>query len=211
MTWLAIKLFLGGALKRLLSLLGTVADFARRYPWQAACIALLLALAWQTRGKSNAIEERDIARAETRAIVAEYEKAQLLAAAKQANADRREFALKSSLAEKADALSRSVAVASRSAVAAYARAHPVSLCRQAPDSAASGPGDINVPGYPGQPSDGTEGGELVAITRADLDILAEEAMQGAVRHRFLRSLVDAGLAIPQSKVELPMPELSVQP
>lgn len=184
---------------------------AGQYPWQAACVALLLALAWQTRGKSNAIEERDIARAETQAIVAEYEKAQLLAAAKQADADRREFALKSSLAEKADALYRSVAVASRSAVAAYARAHPVSLCRQTPGSAASGPGDASVPGDPGQFPGEKTNADWLAITRSDLDALADHTMQGAVKTEFLNAAVAAGWAIPQSKVELPMPELSVQP
>lgn len=207
MLWLRLLGIWGWLKKGLTALAGLVG----RYPLQAALIASLCLSGWLWRGRQEArvnAAKWETAYGDQKLA---YEKAQLLAAAKQADADRREFALKSSLAEKADALSRSVAVASRSAVAAYARAHPVSLCKQTPDSAASGPGDTSVPGDPGQFPGEKTNADWLAITRSDLDALADHTMQGAVKTEFLNAAVAAGWAIPQSKVELPMPELSVQP
>ena len=53
MTWLAAKLFLGGALKRLWEALTGALKLALRHPWQAAIIALCVLSAWLWRGWSG--------------------------------------------------------------------------------------------------------------------------------------------------------------
>lgn len=65
MTWLAIKLFMGKALERLLGLF----NLALAHPWQAACIALLCLSAWQYRG----IQRRDDTIAALNATIADMQ------------------------------------------------------------------------------------------------------------------------------------------
>jgi len=65
MPWLAIKLFMGGALKRLLNGLSALFNIARSHPWQFALALALCLSGWLWRGKQSAIAERDAARAET--------------------------------------------------------------------------------------------------------------------------------------------------
>lgn len=69
MPWLAIKLFMDEALKRLLSVLVALLNIARSRPWQVALIVAVLAAGWLWRGKQSAIAERDAARAETAQVI----------------------------------------------------------------------------------------------------------------------------------------------
>ena len=73
---IAIKLFLGGALKRLLSGLTALWGLIRHHPKEAAIIALLALSAWQYRGKRAAFTERDAARAQTAQVITAGEQAQ---------------------------------------------------------------------------------------------------------------------------------------
>lgn len=170
----------------------------RRYPLQAALIASLCLSGWLWRGRQAA--RADAARWEQAFTdqKAAYVKAQAEARAKQHAADKRELELKSLLAEKADDLSRISTERTRIAVADYARTHRLRC--EAPDGATSGTGSPGVFGDPGQPADGTGAPELVAVTRTDLDALADEAVQGAVRQRYLKALVEAGWAVPRSEL-----------
>jgi ribosomal protein S21 len=184
----------------------------RDHPWQAAVIALLALFLWALHGKREAQADASIQKAgwvaEIKARKAdrlEYEKAQELAKAKQADADRREFELKTLLAEKADDLSRISTERTRIAVSDYARLHPVRVCRDAGavSGAASGTGSERVHGDPGQPAREETTADWVAISRPDLDALAEQAVQGAVKTEFLNAAVAAGWAVKAS--ELPVP------
>ena len=57
MTWLAAKLFMGGALKRLWEAMTGALKLALRHPWQAAIIALCVALAGVWWVKSGQVED----------------------------------------------------------------------------------------------------------------------------------------------------------
>lgn len=135
--------------------------------------------------------------------------AQQVAAARQAATDQRAFDLNTRLSENADVLSQ---LASRDTIAAvdrYARAHPVRLRCEAPGGAASGAGVAGLSGDPGSVPDPPTTPDMVAIPRDEVDKLAEGAVQGARKTIFLKSLVEAGVAIPQSKLDqmLPQPAL----
>ena len=54
-----MTLWLLGALGWLRKAAGAALDLARRYPLQAACIALLCLSGWLWHGKGNALAERD--------------------------------------------------------------------------------------------------------------------------------------------------------
>ena len=58
-----------------------------------------------------------------------------------------------------------------------------------------------LPENPGKPDGETVVPEMVAITRADLDALTQDAVQGAVRYEWLKSLVDSGQAVVVPDVE----------
>lgn len=176
----------------------------RRYPLQAALIASLCLSGWLWRGRQA--ERVEAARWETAFSDQKlaYEKAQAEAKAKQIAADTRELELKSLLSEKADDLSRLSSERTRIAVADYARTHRLRC--EAADGAASGTASPGVPGDPGRAPESPEAADMVAVTRSDLDALADEAVQGAVRQRYLNALIDAGWAVPASR--LPRPALS---
>lgn len=149
------------------------------------------------------IEGYAAANARLTADIAAIKRAQIEAEAKQAAQDQTEFSEKTQLAEQIDDLSEQAHDAARAAVAAYARDHPVRLCRQTSDGAASGSGSAGLPGDPGPPADGNPAADLVAITRADLDTLGDKAVQDTVKSLFLNGLVEAGWAVPRSAVPAP--------
>lgn len=202
----AALVFVPGLAGRALGWLKTVFGIVADYPWQAALIAALAACAWLWHGKSDALDQRDAARAETKALAADYERAQVLAAAKQADADHREYVLKSDLAEKAHALAVQSAADARSAVDAYARAHPLRCDMRAATphlGQAGGTADPGLPGDPGRVPDPDAAADMVAVSRADLDTLAGKAVQDAVKGEFLNAMVTAGWAVPASKLPDP--------
>lgn len=91
-----------------------------------------------------------------------------------------------------------------SAVDAYAVAH-----RLPARADCSGPAPAAGVSYDSaRPPDQAARGDMVAISRPDLDRLTQDAVQGAVRYQFLQSLIDAGQAVavlepPPSKQENP--------
>lgn len=194
MVWLAIKLFLGGALKRLTDAIGSVFRAVVAHPKEAAIIASLCLSVWLWRGRQEARVEA--ARWEQAFVdqKAGYEKAQADATQAQLAADAREFDLKTLLAEKADDLSRLSTERTRVAVADYAGR----MRCEAPRGAPGGTGGAGLPGDPGQPPDEAPAPELVAIARPDLDALAEGAVQNAAKTEFLIAAIEAGWAVPQS-------------
>lgn len=166
MPFLAIKLFFGGVLKRLLGAATALFDFARRNPWQAAVIALLLALAWTWHGKSKAIEQRD-----AWIIAFDKQKAAYIAAQKEAEAN----AIAAKLAQEAkdeqrrkdadNALKQDMADDRRRADA-YANRMRCQAPRSAP-SGANLPSATEAPQVDNGPGDFAE---LVGITRTDFNV-----------------------------------------
>lgn len=139
-----------------------------------------------------------------------FRQAQKDAAQKQASQERGEIAEKTGLAETFHDHDKETRAAVATAVARYARNHnvllPVGLpCAKADAGSPGRAGTTGLPGDPGQPAGPDAAAGMVAITRADLNHLSEGAVQGAVKTRFLNALVDAGWAIPLSKVEMPEP------
>lgn len=166
MTWLAIKLFFGGVLKRLLGAATALFDFARRNPWQAAVIALLLALAWTWHGKSKAIEQRDAWIVAFDKQKAAYIAAQKAAEAKAIAAKLAQEAKDEQRRKDADNALKQDMLDDRRRTDAYASR----MRYKAPRSAPSG---TDLPSTPEATSisDGPgDFAELVGITRTDLDL-----------------------------------------
>jgi hypothetical protein len=204
MTWLAIKLFLGGAIKRLTEALTALLGWAARYPWQAAVIASLCLSGWLWRGRQAARVEA--ARWEQAFVdqKAAYLSAQAEAKSRQIIRDRQELAAQTALAAQVEQAHAANDTIRKNAVDAYARAHPVRLCRQAPASAPSGPGETSVPGDPGQPDEAPADADLVAITRTDLDHLAAKAMRDSEWMNWADALIKQGRAVKASDLPVPV-------
>jgi hypothetical protein len=203
MTWLAIKLFFGGLLKRLTGVISTLLGWVGRYPWQAALIVALCLSGWLWRGRQAARVEAAQWEQKFTDQKATYEKAQADALLAQIAADKGNTGTQTGINKEVELVSVQIEAARKDAVAQYARANPVRVCRQAPASAPSGAGPANVPDNPGQPDGPTEIPGMVAITRDDLDDLTREAVQGAERFNYLDALIKEGLAVKAS--ELPTP------
>lgn len=162
MTWLAIKLFMGGALKRLLNGLSALFNIARSHPWHAALIASMCLSGWLYRGKQSALAERDAARDETAQVIKAGQQA-LAAQIKLHDETKAAYAAKAKEAN--DDYAKDLAAASTAAdrYANANRVRKVCVSRPAENGASaenSDPGVLEVPA--------TET-ELVAISRADFD------------------------------------------
>lgn len=191
---IALALKLLGIGRWLREAAGRVFSAAMRHPWEAALIAALVACGWLWWGKSSALAERDEARAELVTLTDEFKAAQAAAALAQRNADLANEALQDERNRITAYVAKAAETARRDAVGRYA-----DRMRIAPDCRpASAPG---VPENPGKPDGETGAPELVAITRADLDALTFDAVQGAVRYEWLKSLVDSGQAVVVPDVE----------
>ena len=184
MTWLAIKLFLGGALKRLWEAITALFGLVRIYPREAIIVALLVAFAWAWHG--NTKRDRVIADWQTAAkawqSASDANKAAAIAQVKATEAKYKQAAKENSLVEKAlraDLGARNVAYADRM------RADKV--CR------------VNTPAAPSPdpaPVDNSPGPDAVVVSRADFDILAENTIRLKAANEWGQSLVKDGLAIP---------------
>lgn len=186
---------------------GAVLGAALRYPWQAALVAALCLSAWLWRGWNQAEVRADhwqAAHAEQQAAVLA---AQAEAAAAQAAADAREFSFKTDLAETSHALSIKAAADARDAVAAFARDHPVRVCRAAAGGAPGGAAGPGLPGDPGPVPGENPASDMVAIPRSDLDAIAGKAVQDSVKTEFFNAAVKAGWAVPQSQVPAALPDV----
>ena len=155
---------LGWAKKALTALL----DLARRNPWQALTIALLVALAWQWHGKGQALDQRDAAIAGRAADRKAYIEAEAEAAAlAMARLMAQEQFYKTKAKDADNAHDKELAVAG-TAADRYIAANRVrcqaagSSARQA--AASSQGGGAAVPESPAAET------ELVAVTAADVRI-----------------------------------------
>ena len=191
---IAIKLFLGGIWKRLIEALGAVFSFARRFPWQAAVIALCALLAWQTHGKGNALDERDAAIAGRKADRLAYIDAQGVAEAKAIAVLIATETRYKDIAHAADIRASQTLADARTAAERYADSHRVrgqAACRP--------PGGTIAPGLPDPaPDDNGPGAaaDMVAVSREDFDKLTTAAVRAAVNHEWGEALIRDGLALP---------------
>lgn len=193
MIGIALKLL--GIGKFLREAAGSVFSAAMRYPWQAAFFASLCLSWWVWSGKEKALAQRDASRAELSATVEQFKAAQAAADLAQRQAEAANETLQDERNRITAHVVKAAETARRADVSRYAdRMRIKADCRVA----AIGSG---VHQDPGKPDDQTGAPELVAITRADLDALTFDAVQGAVRYEWLKSLVDSGQAVVVPEVE----------
>lgn len=184
MTFLAIKLFMGRALERLLSLF----KLALAHPWQSACIGLACVSVWLWRADSRHIAERDAARATIAALI----KASDEAKAKQIAQDRANIGVQTERNKEVTHDLAIVEAARRDAVRDYAAANRC-VMRPKGDQRPAIPAGVH-PDPQGAAIAGPVA-DMVAVTPQDLDSLAESAVRGASCAGFLNTLVDEGLAV----------------
>lgn len=99
------------------------------------------------------------------------------------------------IAKRMDDALQTARASARAAVDRYAAAHR--LRPEAAGSATCGPAAPSVP-HPAPLDDGPgNASEMVAISRADLDHLADAALRAAVNQQYAQALIDAGLALPE--------------
>lgn len=177
MTWLAIRLFIGKALERLMGVFGLI----RRYPLQAAIIIAVLALFWQNRAIHSA-----------RVELAAMKAAQVTATAHQQAVNHAPAAKSQAIAEKSNDDAVEYYAKGRAAGLAYAASHRLpASCR---------PVDSGLPRTDNPaPHDDGQGdvAEMVALSRADYDILTGNSLRLAKVQQDAQSLIDAGVAIPE--------------
>ena len=187
MTWLAIKLFLGGALKRLTEALSALWGFALRHPREAAIVALLALSGWQTWRLSTVKQSLTTARAEL--VSQRYKFEQAIAANLAAQvAQKRELEAKLAAQAKENAYVEKALRAELGARAAdYAnRMRLDKVCR----SAAPSPGKDSP-----APVDNGPGSDAVVLERRDYDILIDNTVRLEAVHQWGKSLVKDGLAV----------------
>lgn len=170
--WLAIKLFMGKALERLLGLF----KLALAHPWQAALIVAVCALFWQHR----AIGQRD-------AVIATLIKAGDEAKAAQVAVNRAPAIAAKTIAEKSNA--EAPAYYRRVADAANANRVRAASC---PGGAANLPGaDHAAPVNDGPAATP----EMVSRSREDDDLIVAAAARAAKMHQDAAALIEAGVAV----------------
>lgn len=164
MPWLILRLI--GIGKWLREAATGLFSAVRTYPREAAIVALLLALAWTWHGKSKAIEQRDVARAEVVSQRYKFEQAQQEAEAKAIAAKLAQEAKDEQRRKDADnALKQDLADDRRRADVYAGR-----MRCQAPRSAPSGANLSSAPEAPQVVAGPGVTTELVGITRDDFDI-----------------------------------------
>ena len=155
--------------------------FAGRYPWQAALIVALVAAGWQWRGKQHALAQ-----------LAAMEAAQTVATENQIAVNHAPAAKSQAIAERSNADAPEYYARGRAAGLAYANAHRVRTEACSP---------VN-PGLPGTdnpaPVNDRSGPDasMVALSRADFDVLTGNSLRLAKVQQDAQSLIDAGVAIP---------------
>ena len=180
-----IGLFFGGLLKRLIGAATALFGVIGRYPWQAACVALLAVSALLWRGKANALDERDAARAETANLIARSEE-NLAAAKAQVKAYEAKYSKLAKDNADAEKIIRTVYVDRSDRNADRMRFDKV--CGSNP---AAAPKDQPAP------FDNGPGPEAVVVGRTDYDILVENTIRLEAAHQWGQSLIKDGLALPE--------------
>ena len=186
MTWLAIKLFLGGALKRLWEALTALWGVASRHPWQAALIVAVLAAGWQWRGKQQALDA--LAKCQTES--AAKDAASKANAAAQLAQKRAWEAKSTALAKDADNAYTQGMADARTATDRYIAANrmrPQASRISAPRASGEGK-DTGVPeSLPADPG-------LVGVSESDLQACAGAVTYGIAAHNNAVDKIVAGLA-----------------
>ncbi len=179
MTWLAIKLFMGKALERLLGLF----RWLLAHPKDAALIGLVCLSVWLWRADSRHIAERDAARARIAALI----KASDEAKAAQVAVNQAPAIAAKTIAEKSNA--EAPAYYRRVADAANANRVRAASCPS---------GVANLPGADpaATVNDGPAGiTEMVSRSREDDDLIVAAAARAAKMHDDARQLIEAGVAV----------------
>ncbi len=177
-----MTLWLLGALGWLRKAAGAALDVARRYPLQAALIALLCLSGWLWHGKGKALAERDAARAEIAAVIEAQKQATAAALAARAKTEK----LTKDLAHATDQHAADLDAISRRALADRMRG-------QAPRCASGGAVAAAVPdSAQGDPGADTGG---VYFTAAEADLLRRHEVRSFACEGWGRSLIEAGVAI----------------
>ena len=175
---------------------GALLGMVRRYPWPALVIALLLALAWTWHGKTSALGQRDAAIAERVADRKAYTAAQAEAERLQRETDHvaidRQLAFNAQQEQNHAILEQT----RRSAVADYARANPIRVCRQAAGGAPGGTVAAVVPGDSGAAPGGQADGDFAAVPIKSLEAISQTELQNRERGDYLRGLITIGWAVP---------------
>jgi hypothetical protein len=189
MTWIAIKLFLGGAMKRLLSGLTALLGIARQHPWQTALAIALCALAWTWRGWSREEAAHLADNAKHKAELARIEQASAANLAAQ-------IAQVKAVEAKSAAIAKDNANAETQIRTVYVDRGRANAERMRFDkvcsSAASGPAQDNP-----APVDHGPGPEAIVLERRDYDILIENTARLEAVHQWGDTMVKEGLAIPE--------------
>jgi hypothetical protein len=201
MLWLAIKLFLGGAIKRLMGALAKLWELTCKYPLQVALVVSLCLSGWLWRGRQAA-----------RVEAAQWEQAfaDQKAAYERASKEASELALaqvkavearNAALAKDAQHAYELGSQAADTALARYVaanRVRPNQVCR----SPAPAPGEGSDPAVPADlpPDPG-----MVAIREPELQALVEWVKVGIAAHNGAVDKINAGTAVR----ELPVPDMPV--
>ena len=158
-------------------------DLARRYPMQAALIALLCLSGWLWHDKGKALAERDAARAENVALV----KANKAATAKAKQERAKTEKLSKDIADATDQHAADLDAISRRALADRVRA-------KAPRCDASGAIAAAVPDGSQVDLGANSGG--VYFTAAEADNLRRHEVRSTSCEGWARGLIAEGLAVP---------------
>lgn len=178
-----MTLWLLGALGWLRKAAGAALDLARRYPLQAACIALLCLSGWLWHGKGKALAERDAARAEIAAMI----EAQKVATERAKQARAKTEKLTKDIADATDQHAADLDAISRRALADRMRA-------KAGSCAASGAAPAAVPDDPARDPGADTGG--VYFTAAEADNLRRHEVRSTACAAWGEALIAEGLAVP---------------
>jgi hypothetical protein len=193
MSFLAIKLFLGGALKRLLSGLRALLGIARRHPWQFALIVALCACGWLWRGWSREEAAHLADNAKHKAELARIEQASDANLAAQIAQVKAVEAKSAAIAKESDREHSIELAAARSAADRYAarnRVRTETVYRSAPGSTAESDS-------PGIPADPAPEAFMVAISRDDLDRCATSYAYAVSAHKWAGEMIEKDLAVPE--------------
>lgn len=184
MTWLGIKLLLGGWLKCLSEAFSALLGLARRYPLQAALVVALCACGWLWHG--NNVRDRKIAQRD--AQIAEMLDAQKAATAAQVAMNKAWQDKTAQLAKEADNARQD---ALRSSAARFADSRRVRAYCGSPGETTSA-----IPNSPSPDRDGP-GADAVVLTRNEYDQFVENSLRLERVRQWGDSLIKEGLAVPE--------------
>lgn len=167
-------------------ILDTAVTLLKRYRWLILAAPLAIALAVQSWRLSGVKHDLTTARDQIAQMKLASEQAE--AAQIALNTANQELAQR--IADNARNAHKQNRTAVDLAVADYARSHSL---HKACGSVTGQANQTAVPDHPGAPS-GTDGDEVVAVPRGELESLSRDALRGAEARAFLIELVNEGLA-----------------